>query len=105
MSSPIIPLTPAQEAADEAQVSKEKYLRRVLVGIDQLINVVTDGDPGETISSRAARAAAQGKPWGIELSKLLDCFEYDHGALAMEGDETRAEHVIAEEEASGGLLK
>ena len=103
MSGPITPLTPAQQAAAEAAVAKEEYLRRVLVGIDQLMNVVTNGDPDETISSRAARAALNGKKWGVELSKLLDCFQYDHGAQAIEGDETRAEKVVAEENASGTL--
>ncbi len=44
------------------------------------INVLTDGDPDETISSRAARAAQQGKGWGIEMSKFLDLFQKDHAA-------------------------
>jgi len=30
------------------------------------MNVFTDGDPDETISSRAARAAEKGKPWASQ---------------------------------------
>jgi hypothetical protein len=105
MSSPIFPLTPEQQASAEAHVAKEAYLRRMLVAFDQFVNVVTDGDPDETISARAARAAERGVPWGIEMSKFLDCFEYDHGAGAQAGDVERAKAVIATEEASGGLLQ
>src|ERR1700731_3818937 len=91
MSSPIFPLTPEQQASAEAHVAKEQYLQRMLVAFDQFVNVLTNGDPAETISSRAARAAERGQPWGIELSRLLDCVEYDHGAVAQAGDVARAE--------------
>lgn len=103
MDNPITPLTPAQTAAEEQQTSKEHYLRRCLVGFDQFVNVLTDGDPDETISSRAARAAEQGKPWGVALSKLLNEFEPDHGAKAQAGDLERAEAVEHLEESSGAI--
>jgi hypothetical protein len=86
MNGPITPLTPAQIAAQEQQAAHEKYLMRALVGFDQFVNVLTDGDPDETISARASRAAQKGKGWGVELSRMLDVFQRDHGAKAQAGD-------------------
>ncbi|MGH9684794.1 MAG: hypothetical protein ACRD4S_14425 [Candidatus Acidiferrales bacterium] len=97
MADGITPLTPEQIAEQEAKAGREKYLHRALVGFDQFVNVLTDGDPDETISSRAARAAEAGKLWGVELSKLLDVFQADHGVKAQAGDIERAEKVEAEE--------
>lgn len=105
MADPITPLTPAQTAQQEQQAAHEKYVHRFLVGFDQFMNVVTDGDPDETISSRAARAAEKGKGWGIELSKFLNHFQKDHGADAQAGDLERAEAVVSLEENSGALNK
>jgi hypothetical protein len=101
MSSPITPLTPQQTAAQESQALHEKYLNRVLVGLDQFLNVVTDGDPDETISTRAAVAAVKGKQWGIELSRVLNLFQHDHGAKADAGDAARGEQVLTVTESSG----
>jgi hypothetical protein len=50
MSGGITPLTPGQLATQEAQAEKEAYLQRALIGLDMLMNVLTDGDPDETIS-------------------------------------------------------
>ncbi len=102
-SSPITPLTPDETAAEEQQAAREAYVHRVLVAFDQFMNVVSDGDPDETISARAARAAEKGKPWGVGLSKFLNLFQKDHGAKAQAGDVERAEKVITEENASGGI--
>jgi hypothetical protein len=99
----VTPLTSAQAQVEEQQAAKEKYLHRMLVGLDQFMNVVTDGDPDETISSRAARAAEKGKPWGIEMSKFLDLFQKDHGPCAQSGDIERAETVVQLEDQSGGI--
>jgi hypothetical protein len=63
MSDGITPLTPDQLARQEAQAEKEAYLKRALIGLDMFMNVLTDGDPDETISSRSARAAEKGKHW------------------------------------------
>ena len=103
MTDPITPLTPAQTAQEETQAAHEAYLHRFLVGFDQFMNVVTDGDPDETISSRSARAALRGKKWGIAMSKFLDKFQNDHGADAMSGDLERAEAVEKLEEQTGEL--
>ncbi len=105
MSDGITPLTPAQVAKQEAQAEKEDYLKRALIGLDTFINVLTDGDPDETISSRSARAAERGKKWGVILSKFLDIFQKDHGAKAQAGDVARAQTVLSAEESSGGFTK
>ncbi len=105
MSDGITPITPAQVAYQEAQAEKEGYLKRALIGLDQFINVLTDGDPDETISSRSARAAERGSKWGIFMSKFLDEFQKDHGAKAQAGDVGRATVVIQAEDASGGFTK
>jgi hypothetical protein len=93
MSSPLIPIPPDQVAALEQKALHEGYLHRSLVGLDQFMNVLTGGDPDETISSRAARAAERGKTWGIELSKFLNVFQPDHGVKAQAGDTARADKV------------
>jgi hypothetical protein len=103
MNNGITPLTPPQVAVQEGQAAKDNYLLRALIGLDQFINVLTDGDPDETISSRSARAAERGKPWGIFMSKFLDIFQKDHGAKAQAGDLERAQAVVHAEEKSGGL--
>ena len=69
------------------------------------MNVIFGGDPDETISSRSARAATEGKLWGKILSHFLDLFQTDHGAKAEVGDLTRAEDVEYLEDNSGSLPK
>lgn len=93
MTDPIQALTAVELAQDEARVAKEAYVHRILVGLDQFINVLTDGQPDETISSRAARADEKGEFWGREMSKFLDLFQKDHGAKAQAGDLERADQV------------
>jgi hypothetical protein len=105
MSDGITPLAPDQLAQQEAQAEKEAYLKRALIGLDMFMNVLTDGDPDETISSRSARAAEKGKPWGIFMSKFLDVFQHNHGAKAQAGDVARAQAVIAAEDTSGGFTQ
>ena len=103
MADPITPLTPEQIAHQEAQAAREGYVHKDLVGLDQFANVLTGGNPDETISSRSARAAEQGKTWGVVMSKFLNFFQKNHGPKAQAGDEQRAEHVIELEKKSGGL--
>src|SRR5581483_5034117 len=103
MSDPVTPLTQAQTAQQEAQVSKEGYIHRDLVALDQFVNVVADGKPDETISSRAARADESGKKWGKAMSWFLDLFQKDHGPKAQAGDVARAVAVENIEEDSGGI--
>jgi hypothetical protein len=45
---------------------------------DQLANAAANGDPDETISSRASRARREGRTWGCVLCRVLDWIEKDH---------------------------
>jgi hypothetical protein len=103
MSDGITPLTPQQLEQNEQETLKDSYIHRVLVAFDILINVICGGNPDETISSRASRAATEGKTWGIILSKFLDVFQSDHGAKAQAGDVERAIAVENLEDKSGNL--
>lgn len=49
---------------------------------DQLANAGADGDPDETISSRANRARLEGRRWGCLLCGILDRIEKDHCRLS-----------------------
>lgn len=90
----VTPLTPIQEAAQEANVAREGYFHRVLVALDIFANVVLNGIPDETISSRCSRAAFAGKWWGIVMCWFLNLFQANHGPKAQAGDIERAEKVI-----------
>lgn len=104
MTDPITPLTPEQVKKQEAQAAAESYLHRDVVAIDQTANVILlKGQPDETISSHAARAATEGKWWGNTLSKFLNLFQKDHGAKAQAGDLERAENVEKIEKQDGTL--
>jgi hypothetical protein len=100
-TNPITPLTPEQTATQELQALHEDYLRRLIVQVDDLLNVASGGQPDMTISSRAALAAKHGSKVGIELSKLLNDFQADHGAKADAGDLARANAVALDELNSG----
>lgn len=103
MSDGIIPLTPEQTALQEAQATKEGYIKRDLIALDMGVNVLTGGLPDETISSRWARGAEEGHKLDELGSKGLDLFQKDHGAKAQAGDTARAIKVDQTEAASGGL--
>lgn len=103
MTDGLTPLTPEQTAAAEQRATHEVWLRKVFVGVDQLLNVFTGGNPDETISARAARAAEHGSTIGKALSEFLNVIQPDHGALAVAGDDARAEKVEQVEEQSGEI--
>lgn len=104
MSDPIVPISPAQTASQEAQTAKEGILHRDLVAIDIAANVVLlKGQEDETISSHAARADEKGKRWGRIMSRFLNVFQSNHGPKAQAGDVERAKSVIQMEEQSGGI--
>jgi hypothetical protein len=50
----------------------------ILIAVDDLMNVVTNGWLGQTISKRAADARAEGKRWGCVLCRWLDEAEPGH---------------------------
>lgn len=45
------------------------------VAHDQLANAAANGDPDETISSRANRSRSEGRRWGCLLCRLLDAID------------------------------
>lgn len=52
---------------------------RGAIAKDQAVNAaVLNGSEDETISSRAARAAARGERWGCVLCRLLDKIDRNH---------------------------
>lgn len=99
----IMPLTPAQQVIVDAQVAKERYIHRVAVQFDIFVNVIFKGRAGETISSRAGRAALEGKDWGILMCKFLDLIQYNHDAQAIAADLARAQAIVYLEKSSGAL--
>lgn len=55
------------------------YLRRVAVGLDQLVNALTGGDEDATISLRTDQAWRAGKLWGrVGCVILRVVFRSDH---------------------------
>ena len=105
MTAAITPLTPVQVTIQETTAEKEDYLQKDAVGFDQFVNVLLDGDPDETISSRMARWATEDRGLkhaiGTAVSKGLDLIQPDHGAKAEAGDVARAQTVVTIEVKSG----
>jgi hypothetical protein len=66
---------------------RNSYFINLLLAFDQLGNTILGGDPDETISSRAAKAAAQQHKWGCYLCKFLDFLDRDHCFKVLEYDE------------------
>lgn len=62
---------------------------RLAVAHDQLANAAFGGDPDETISSRAGKAARNGRRWGCILCRLLDAFDRNHCEKSIELDRGR----------------
>ena len=63
-----------------------KWFWNTLVGIDQLVNAITGGDPDETISSRAAKRRS-GCRFCRLLCWLLDKIDKNHCDKSIELDE------------------
>jgi hypothetical protein len=101
----VTPLTPEQQAVVDAECAVYPWWRRVLIALDQFINVaVFGGLIGETISAHAGRLAVRNVWWAVWLCDALDLLESDHGAKACCGDLYRALLVVQAEESSGNLL-
>lgn len=103
MDSGITPLNPEQTAQAESVDAHDNYGIRLLIALDMFLNALFNGDLDETLSSRSARAAQEGKLWGKLLSHFLDLFQKDHGAKAQAGDYKRASEVEYLEAQSGDI--
>jgi len=64
-----------------------EYLRRVLVGLDMWANTIAGGQPGDTMSYRAAVDAAAGDKFACIFCRFLDLFQKDHCALTLAADD------------------
>ena len=101
MSTGITQIDPSQVNKFKTQSLEHGYIIRCLLAFDVLCNVIfLKGRLDETISAHSARAAMDGKIWGIWMSKFLDIFQKDHGAKAILGDEARAETIMQTEKDS-----
>lgn len=48
-----------------------RYFLNLAILLDEAVNTLAGGDPGETISSRAYKAQQANKRWGCVLCKAL----------------------------------
>lgn len=67
-----------------------QYTRNVWVAIDQFANALLFGDEDETLSSRAGKAARNGRPWParvIDAAVFVICGQRNHCELCIEDDE------------------
>ncbi len=71
------------------------WTKYVALAFDFFWNVMTGGQIGVTISSRAGMAEMKGKRWGKVLSCSLSRLEPDHCKKAIHADIDRAKAVIA----------
>lgn len=69
-------------------------LKRLAIALDHVLNVITNGRPGQTVSARAETARRQGKAWGCVLCRVLDWLDDNHCAESLAGDIQRAQEVI-----------
>lgn len=63
-----------------------RWIRNVLIAVDQLLNAMLGGDPDETISSRCGKRAATCRICGA-LCYVLDRLDVRHCARSIEPDE------------------
>lgn len=104
MSNPVQPLPPSEYQKELGKAKSEGYVHRSLVGFDDFVNVLLDGSPDETISSRCARWDTEDtglkKAIGSAVCRALNLVNKDHGAKAEAADLGRARQVVKIEEAT-----
>lgn len=54
------------------------WMKNILLSLDQLLNVLLWGDPDETLSRRAGRAAERKLSWACRLCSILDAIDPRH---------------------------
>jgi hypothetical protein len=72
-----------------------RWMRNVLVGVDQLVNAFAGGDPDETISSRAGKRADRCRLC-MGLCWLLDKIDSRHCHKSIEADEGGRDIIFRE---------
>jgi len=66
-----------------------KYLKRIALGFDMMVNAILGGYAGETISFRMAVNAAMGKPLGCLFCRVIEWFVPEHCDLEQPSKEDR----------------
>lgn len=106
-TNPVTPLSPDQTVMAQMRALHQNFFIRALREVDVMLNVDTDGLPGQTLSARWAGWAIQKptnelqraqKNFGVFACHVLNIAQPDHGALAIVGDEAHGEK-LAETEA------
>jgi hypothetical protein len=69
------------------RLTETTWFWSVAVAADMLLNVIMLGDPHETISSRADKAALAGRRWGCVLCRWLNTFQQNHCPLSLQASE------------------
>ncbi|HJQ13076.1 MAG TPA: hypothetical protein VJ840_18735 [Gemmatimonadaceae bacterium] len=64
-----------------------QYLLNWAIWLDEGLNTALGGDPGETLSSRAGKAARRGRAWGCILCKVLGWINTNHCEKAINLDD------------------
>jgi len=88
------PLTPQQIQEAQQRALHEDYFQRVIGAFDVFWDVVTDGLPDETISSRVERHHSL---LARVLNHICDAFQTSHGQMAQAGDLARAKQTMETE--------
>lgn len=96
-------LTSDEIAAAEVKATHHSYVARVLVGVDEWLNVATGGSLDETISARAQRLSDSGNEFAKLLTHGLDLIQKQHGRKAEAGQLAQAEAVEKTEEKALGM--
>lgn len=65
----------------------KRYLVNLAILLDEALNALTGGDPGETVSSRAGKALREGRHWACILCRFLDLFQKDHCLKSINPDD------------------
>ena len=69
------------------------YLRNTLIALDQLVNVLLNGQPDETLSSRAWRTEAKAQPYWSWTRRAIDAlffFQPNHCEHSYNNEKRRA---------------
>jgi hypothetical protein len=79
-----------------------RWLLAISLAANQLVNALTGGSAGETVSSRASRARARGSKTGVIVCRVLEAADFhrerpneDHCAKATRHYAERLAHAEA----------
>ena len=64
-----------------------KYLKNLLISLDQFVNAITGGDPDETISSRVGKRRDAAERFMAKVVNRIFFWQKDHTTESIEHDE------------------